>query len=86
METEVRRGVPELVADSSQAAVKEAEGTKRAAKKNLVTKVLRIKSQDGVDIYMLVEREYPLSRGVLTLMMVVKLMVDQHSKMANELL
>nr|GEX61461.1 hypothetical protein [Tanacetum cinerariifolium] len=47
--------------------------------------VHHVSTKDGVDIYMLVEREYPLSRGVLTLMLVVKLMVDQHSEMANEL-
>nr|GEW77759.1 hypothetical protein [Tanacetum cinerariifolium] len=35
METEVRRGVLELVADSSQAAVREAGGTKRAGEKEL---------------------------------------------------
>nr|GEY32311.1 putative ribonuclease H-like domain-containing protein [Tanacetum cinerariifolium] len=48
--------------------------------------VHHVSTKDGVDIYMLVEREYPLSRSVLTLMLVVKLMVDHHSKMANELL
>nr|GFC91166.1 hypothetical protein [Tanacetum cinerariifolium] len=35
MEIEVKRGVPELVADSSQAAVKEARGIKRAIKEEL---------------------------------------------------
>nr|GEV19547.1 retrovirus-related Pol polyprotein from transposon TNT 1-94 [Tanacetum cinerariifolium] len=35
METDVRRGVLELVANSSQAAVREAEGTKRAAEEEL---------------------------------------------------
>nr|GEU70673.1 hypothetical protein [Tanacetum cinerariifolium] len=35
METEVRRGVSELVVDSSQAVVKEARGTKRAAEEEL---------------------------------------------------
>ncbi|GKF09524.1 hypothetical protein Tco_0043748 [Tanacetum coccineum] len=38
METEIRRGVPKLVADSSQAAVTEstkAEGTKRATEEEL---------------------------------------------------
>nr|GEV61937.1 putative ribonuclease H-like domain-containing protein [Tanacetum cinerariifolium] len=133
--TEVRRGVPELVADSSQAAVREAGGTKRAAKEELghqsskkqksgelsqeelqefmiivleegmdikalqtkyliidcerlydTCKVHHVSTKDGVDVYMLVEREYLLSRGVLTLMLVVKLMVDQHSELANELL
>nr|GEV76684.1 hypothetical protein [Tanacetum cinerariifolium] len=35
METKVRRGVPELVADSSQAVFREARGSKRAAKEEL---------------------------------------------------
>nr|GEW60191.1 hypothetical protein [Tanacetum cinerariifolium] len=117
MKTKVRRGVPELVADSSQVAVREARGTKRAAEeehghesskkqkseptedkeREIWVKLKRLfepdaddelwKSQkhihhgdmiwrlydtcgvhhvstkDGVDIYMMVEREYPLSRG-----------------------
>ncbi|GJW53965.1 hypothetical protein Tco_0098050 [Tanacetum coccineum] len=32
--------------------------------------------EKGIDIYMLVEKEYPLSRGTLTLMLVAKLLVD----------
>nr|GEW86431.1 hypothetical protein [Tanacetum cinerariifolium] len=36
----------------------------------------------GMDIFMLVEKEYPLSKGVLTLMLVNKLLVGQHSEMA----
>ncbi|GJZ97187.1 zf-CCHC domain-containing protein [Tanacetum coccineum] len=39
-----------------------------------------------VDIYMLVEREYPLSRGVLTQMLVAKLLVEQDNKISRELL
>ncbi|GJZ63014.1 putative ribonuclease H-like domain-containing protein [Tanacetum coccineum] len=39
-----------------------------------------------VDIYMLGEREYPLSRGTLTLMLVAKLLVDEDSEIARELL
>ncbi|GJT93757.1 hypothetical protein Tco_1082602 [Tanacetum coccineum] len=42
--------------------------------------------KDGIDIYMLVENEYPLSRGTLTLMLVAKLLVEQDSKMSRELL
>ncbi|GJV67522.1 hypothetical protein Tco_1483031 [Tanacetum coccineum] len=38
------------------------------------------------DIFMLVEKDYPLSEGVLMLMLVNKLLVKQSSKMANELL
>ncbi|GJR83709.1 hypothetical protein Tco_0154494 [Tanacetum coccineum] len=40
----------------------------------------------GHDIFMLVEKNYPLTRGLLTLMLVNKLKVDQYSEMANELL
>ncbi|GJW30976.1 hypothetical protein Tco_0047851 [Tanacetum coccineum] len=43
-------------------------------------------TKDGMDIYMLVEREYPLSRGVLTLMLVAKLLVEQNNEMSRELL
>ncbi|GJZ39627.1 hypothetical protein Tco_0586190 [Tanacetum coccineum] len=42
--------------------------------------------EDGIDIYMLVEKEYPLSRGTLTLMLVAKLLVEQDSEMSRELL
>ncbi|GKA02222.1 hypothetical protein Tco_0674887 [Tanacetum coccineum] len=40
----------------------------------------------GHDIFMLVEKDYPLTRGILTLMLCNKLQVDQYSEMANELL
>ncbi|GKF59361.1 hypothetical protein Tco_0176147, partial [Tanacetum coccineum] len=42
--------------------------------------VHHVSIKDGVDIYMLVEREYPLSRGVLTQMLVAKLLVKQDMK------
>nr|GEX09606.1 putative Gag-Pol polyprotein [Tanacetum cinerariifolium] len=42
--------------------------------------VHHVSIKDGLDIYMLVEREYPLSRGVPTLMLAVKLILDQHSE------
>ncbi|GJU63749.1 hypothetical protein Tco_1245584 [Tanacetum coccineum] len=48
--------------------------------------VHHVSTKDGVDIYMLVEREYPLSRGVLTQMLVAKLLVEQDSEMSRELL
>ncbi|GJY99458.1 hypothetical protein Tco_0516888 [Tanacetum coccineum] len=193
METEIRRGVPELVADSSQAAVTkstEAEGTKRATKEELgqqsskkqksdelsqedlqklmiivlkegmniealqtkypiidwedytkdsrilvqerfnlteptedkeieiwvelkrlfepdandelwkyqkhihditwrlydICRVHHVSTKDGMYIYMLVEREYPLSRGVLTQMLVAKLLVEQDNEISRELL
>ncbi|GJZ63064.1 hypothetical protein Tco_0619485 [Tanacetum coccineum] len=42
--------------------------------------------EKGIYIYMLVEKEYPLSRGTLTLTLVVKLLVDQDNEMSRELL
>ncbi|GJU51895.1 hypothetical protein Tco_1221450 [Tanacetum coccineum] len=43
-------------------------------------------TKKGIDIYMLVEKEYPLSRGTLTLMLVANLLVDQDNEMSRELL
>ena len=40
----------------------------------------------GIDIYMLVERDYPLSNGIMTLMLTNKLTVDEDSEMARTLL
>nr|GFB24921.1 hypothetical protein [Tanacetum cinerariifolium] len=48
--------------------------------------VYRVSKEKGMDIFMLVEKEYPLSKGILSLMLVKKLLVDQYSEMANELL
>ncbi|GJU66802.1 hypothetical protein Tco_1253061 [Tanacetum coccineum] len=48
--------------------------------------VHHVSSVKGHDIFMLVEKDYPLSKGVLMLMLVNKLLVEQHSEMANELL
>ncbi|GJW26562.1 reverse transcriptase domain-containing protein [Tanacetum coccineum] len=48
--------------------------------------VHHVSTKDEVDIYMLVEREYPLLRGVLTQMLVASLLVEQDSKMSRELL
>ncbi|GJW86633.1 hypothetical protein Tco_0161973 [Tanacetum coccineum] len=48
--------------------------------------VHHVSTKDGMDIYMLVEREYPLSRGVLTQMLVAKLLVEQDNEMSRELL
>ncbi|GKE21678.1 hypothetical protein Tco_1433190, partial [Tanacetum coccineum] len=43
-------------------------------------------TKDGIDIYMLVEKEYPLSRGVLIQMLAAKLLVEQNNEMFRELL
>ncbi|GJS76553.1 hypothetical protein Tco_0726434 [Tanacetum coccineum] len=48
--------------------------------------VHHVSTEKGIDIYMLVEKKYPLSRGTLTLMLVAKLLVDQDNEMSRELL
>ncbi|GJS00608.1 reverse transcriptase domain-containing protein [Tanacetum coccineum] len=45
-----------------------------------------VSTETGLDIFMLVEKDYPLTRGPLMLMLVNKLQVDQHSEMADVLL
>ncbi|GJZ39073.1 hypothetical protein Tco_0585636 [Tanacetum coccineum] len=49
-------------------------------------RVHHVSTEKGIDIHMLVEKEYPLSRGTLTLMLVAKLLVDQDNEMSRELL
>ncbi|GKB26190.1 hypothetical protein Tco_0865591 [Tanacetum coccineum] len=51
----------------------------------LQTKVHHVSIEKGIDIYMLVEKEYPLSGGTLTLMLVAKLLVDQDNEISREL-
>ncbi|GJW39119.1 putative ribonuclease H-like domain-containing protein [Tanacetum coccineum] len=48
--------------------------------------VHHVSIETGLDIFMLVEKDYPLTRGLPMLMLVNKLQVDQHSEMAYELL
>ncbi|GJY85276.1 hypothetical protein Tco_0499302 [Tanacetum coccineum] len=48
--------------------------------------VHHVSTEKGIDIYMLVEKEYPFSGGTLTLMLVAKLLVDQDNEMSKELL
>ncbi|GKF60556.1 hypothetical protein Tco_0177342 [Tanacetum coccineum] len=45
-----------------------------------------VSTKDGLDIYMLVEKEYPLSRVALTQMLAAKLLVEQNNEMSRELL
>ncbi|GJW17397.1 hypothetical protein Tco_0024833 [Tanacetum coccineum] len=45
-----------------------------------------VSTKKGQDIFMLVEKDYPLTKGLATLMLCNKLRVDQHSEMADELL
>ncbi|GKB89129.1 hypothetical protein Tco_0961401, partial [Tanacetum coccineum] len=48
--------------------------------------VHHVSTETRLDIFMLVEKDYPLTRGLPMLMLVNKLQVDQHSEMADELL
>ncbi|GKB09865.1 hypothetical protein Tco_0843788 [Tanacetum coccineum] len=48
--------------------------------------VHHVSTEKGIDIYMLAENAYPLSRETLTLMLVAKLLVDQDNEMSRELL
>ncbi|GJY03268.1 hypothetical protein Tco_0361420 [Tanacetum coccineum] len=48
--------------------------------------VYYVSTERGHDIYMLVEKDYPLTKALATLMLCNKLRVDQYSDMADELL
>nr|GEU87455.1 hypothetical protein [Tanacetum cinerariifolium] len=48
--------------------------------------VHHVSTKRGHDIFMLVEKDYPLIKELMTVMLVNKLQVDEFSKMANELL
>ncbi|GJX83622.1 hypothetical protein Tco_0333103 [Tanacetum coccineum] len=48
--------------------------------------VHHVSTDRGHDIFMLVEKDYLLTRGILTLMLCNKLQVDQYSEMANKFL
>ncbi|GKC39902.1 hypothetical protein Tco_1052286 [Tanacetum coccineum] len=48
--------------------------------------VYHVSTEKGQDIFMLVEKDYPLTRGLATLMLCNKLRVDQPLEMAYELL
>ncbi|GJU35806.1 hypothetical protein Tco_1184160 [Tanacetum coccineum] len=48
--------------------------------------VHHVSTKKGQEIFMLVEKDYPLTKGLATLMLSNKLRVDQQSEMADELL
>ncbi|GJS95809.1 hypothetical protein Tco_0802777 [Tanacetum coccineum] len=48
--------------------------------------VHHVSTERGHDIFMLVEKDYPLTRALMTLMLSNKLQVDEYSVMADELL
>ena len=45
--------------------------------------VHRVSTKDGIEIYMLVEKDYPLRSSVLTSMLYTKLRVEEDSEMAD---
>ncbi|GJU17053.1 hypothetical protein Tco_1145019 [Tanacetum coccineum] len=45
-----------------------------------------VSTERGHDIFMLVEKDYPLTRALMTLMLCNKLRVDEYSEIANDLL
>ncbi|GJX31653.1 putative ribonuclease H-like domain-containing protein [Tanacetum coccineum] len=49
-------------------------------------RVHHVSTEKGIGIYMLVEKDYPLSRGTLTLILVAKLLVEQDNEISRELL
>nr|GEY94193.1 hypothetical protein [Tanacetum cinerariifolium] len=48
--------------------------------------VHHVSTERGYEIFMLVEKDYPLTKGLTTLMLCNKLQVDQYSEIENELL
>ncbi|GJZ05042.1 hypothetical protein Tco_0538317 [Tanacetum coccineum] len=50
------------------------------------SRVHHVSTETGLDMFMQVEKDYPLTRGLSMLMLVNKLQVDQHSEMAEVLL
>ncbi|GJS04196.1 hypothetical protein Tco_0320704 [Tanacetum coccineum] len=48
--------------------------------------VHHVSTEKGIDIYMLIEKEYPLSSGTITQILVAKLLVEQDNEMYRELL
>ncbi|GJR13484.1 hypothetical protein Tco_0796136 [Tanacetum coccineum] len=48
--------------------------------------VYHVSTRRGHEIFMLVEKDYPLKKGLTTVMLCNKLQVDHYSEMANELL
>ncbi|GKD46978.1 hypothetical protein Tco_1271623 [Tanacetum coccineum] len=60
--------------------------TERSSELEIILRVHHVYTEEGIDIYIMVEKEYPLSRRTLTLMLVAKLLVDQDNKMSKELL
>ncbi|GJR59534.1 hypothetical protein Tco_1501696 [Tanacetum coccineum] len=64
----------------------ELGSTGRSSELEIILRVHHVSTEKGIDIYMLLEKEYPLSRGTLIQMLVAKLLVEQDNEMSRELL
>ncbi|GJX62278.1 hypothetical protein Tco_0295178 [Tanacetum coccineum] len=95
IKSKVDRAVPELAAGRMNVEALQTkypiidweiytEGTRK------YWKIIRVgnhtERKKGIDIYMLVEKEYPVSKGTLTQMLGAKLLVEQDNEMSRELL
>ncbi|GJU34327.1 hypothetical protein Tco_1182681 [Tanacetum coccineum] len=86
MESDVDRTHPKIADESSKRTAEEELDQESSKRLYDACGVHHVSSVRGHDIFMLVEKDYPLSNGVLMLMLSNKLQVDQPSGMANELL
>ncbi|GJS80989.1 zf-CCHC domain-containing protein [Tanacetum coccineum] len=95
----VDRAVPELAAGSSKEMQKKnlvkkvlrgkrvaLGSTRRSSELEIILRVHHVSTEKGIDIYMLVEKEYPLSKGTLTQMLGAKLLVEQDNEMSRRVL
>nr|GEZ63814.1 hypothetical protein [Tanacetum cinerariifolium] len=84
IESEDDKAVPKLAETRSSKRDTEEELDKGRSRLYDACGVHHVSTKKGMDIYMLVEKEYPLSRGILTQMLCVKLLVDEDSEMCRE--
>ncbi|GKD39889.1 hypothetical protein Tco_1260096 [Tanacetum coccineum] len=100
IESEIERVIPKLAAGSSKRDAEEEldqESSKRQKTgesselaeeprdKEANELLHHLSTEKGIDICMLIEKEYPLSKGTLTQMLVAKLLVEQDNEMSKEL-
>nr|GEV56220.1 hypothetical protein [Tanacetum cinerariifolium] len=80
--------VPKVATGSSKRSAAEELGEESFKRQKLYEScgVNHVSTPNGIDIFMLVEKEYPLSKGTLTLMLILKLMVEQDNEISKELI
>ncbi|GKA96113.1 hypothetical protein Tco_0818208 [Tanacetum coccineum] len=87
-EEPAKRQRVEEVSEPVQEQTTEEQKTDELSQEHLNQMILfyHVSTEKGQDIFMLVEKDYPLTRGLATLMLCNKLRVDQPLEMAYELL